>query len=276
MAATVAMLSDRVSAPIEMAIAGFKLRGTADKMTRPVAHPHAAPLPPGLDPEPGLEPEDPDEDQLFIYKVSGDPFSSHTSHSMVAAGGGGKKSARESNIRKARAHHDLGFFPMGVGGARVLQVLVKPTGYIHVEATVDKSAAVDFLLNVIALGGSIMWEMLNDNGGEFSGDYRKRLVEHLIAPLNSAPHSPESHGRAEVAVRIIKRLTKKLLARLGLPLHFWPYVVKAAAEVYNKTPRPDGTSPYSDEHGGEPDLSLLPGDAVVFSDPVDKKVKVGA
>lgn len=78
-------------------------------------------------------------------------------------------------------------------------------------------------------------------------------------------------------MRIIKRLTRKLLARLGLPLHFWPYVIRAAAEIYNKTVQPDGTSPWAREYGAEPDREVIPGDAIVFSDPADDNaVKVGA
>lgn len=140
----------------------------------------------------------------------------------------------------------------------------------------SKDQAADFMLRCLSRGTSFD-QMLTDNGGEFGLAYRKALAAHDIAALNSAPFSPKSHGRAEVAVRIIKRHIRMLLARLGLPLHFWPWAVMGAVEIYNKTCRPDGTSPWEDEFGEKPDRSHLPGDPLVFCDASNKdKVCVGA
>lgn len=95
-----------------------------------------------------------------------------TAHNMVAAVGGGnaKKSARAKNLDKQRAHHDLGFLPLGCEGSRVLQVLVKPSGYIEAKPSSLKSDANEFLLTVLSRDSSKMKEMLTDNGGEFGGE----------------------------------------------------------------------------------------------------------
>lgn len=145
-------------------------------------------------------------------------------------------------------------------------MLVRPTGYIEVGAAVTKDEAKAFLLDAITGRGrtrSKFTHMLTDNGGEFGQEYEQVLVKHGIAHITSAPYSPQSHGRAEAAVRIIKGYIKLLLARLDLPLHFWPWVVQGAAEIYNKTPRSSSPDPYTMEYG-KPDRRLVPGDPVVY------------
>lgn len=50
---------------------------------------------------------------------------------------------------------------------------------------------------------------------------------------------------------------------MDLPLHFWPWVVQGAAEIYNKTPRSSSPDPHTVEYG-KPDRRLVPGDPVVY------------
>lgn len=78
-----------------------------------------------------------------------------------------------------------------------------------------------------------------------------------------------------MAVKIVKAYIKLLLAKLDLPLHFWPWVVEGAVELYNKTPRTTAPSPYEMEYGSKPKRRLVPGDPVVFQTHTGE-VQVGA
>lgn len=56
----------------------------------------------------------------------------------------------------------------------MLNVLVRPTGYIEAAATVHKDEATTFLLDCITgrgKGRSHFTQMLTDNGGEFGSEY---------------------------------------------------------------------------------------------------------
>lgn len=79
---------------------------------------------------PGVE-SLPVEDLYLIPLTGPDSSRGQITATIVAVGGEAQaKRGRPTKeaMEKRRALHDLGFFPLGVGGARGLQVLVRPSG----------------------------------------------------------------------------------------------------------------------------------------------------
>lgn len=214
----VRFLERAVCPPMDQVISGYVPRGTNPPITLPTSHPHtlrlrtlnpvitpipppeteqstvtAAPLPTDAPayflpacPAAGLL----NEDELYLMDLRKSNVTprARVVAAVIAATPGGGKAPKGKSAKKGRAHHDLGFFPIGVGGARVMQVMIRPNGFLDVAASVKKSEAAEFILKEVRIGSlKDVEEMLTDNGGEFGGAYREALLKLGINPLNSAP-----------------------------------------------------------------------------------------
>jgi len=94
--------------------------------------------------------------------------------------------------------------------------------------------------SVIAELNSIMGEQIvvrfhTDAGGEFLNEAMKSLLTTMeIHQTKTAGHDPKANGRAERYVGIIKQQATSYLMHSKLPLKFWYWAAKQAADLYRK------------------------------------------
>ena len=75
-----------------------------------------------------------------------------------------------------------------------------------------------------------------DGGGEFvSKDFNSVLLDHSIKHEYSSPYSPHMMGHIERQWRILFNCTRALLIDSNVPLTLWPYAIKYATFLRNRT-----------------------------------------
>ena len=75
-----------------------------------------------------------------------------------------------------------------------------------------------------------------DGGGEFiSKEFNSVLLNHSIKHEYSAPHSPHMMGHIERQWRILFNCTRALLIDSNVPLTLWPFAIKYATFLRNRT-----------------------------------------
>eukprot|EP00971_Amphidinium_carterae_P296298 5885526-Amphidinium_carterae.1 len=72
----------------------------------------------------------------------------------------------------------------------------------------------------------------SDRATEFMGIVAKKwALHHNVYTTQTGSHSPESNGRAENCIRVIKPMVRRSLTSSGLPLGLWRYAVRHSAEL---------------------------------------------
>eukprot|EP00971_Amphidinium_carterae_P312827 6217154-Amphidinium_carterae.1 len=82
------------------------------------------------------------------------------------------------------------------------------------------------------LHGLRILRLHSDRASEFVGvvarDWARKNGVHTT---QTGAHSPESNGRAECCIRVIKSMVRRALVSTGFPLHFWGYAARHSAEI---------------------------------------------
>lgn len=95
-----------------------------------------------------------------------------------------------------------------------------------------------------------------DNGKEYGGKQLVALLDSNQIQLElTAPYSPEQNGQAERAHAVVDMKARCLLLQAGLPQNLWPYAIRQAVRLANRTPieKADWKTPYSLLYNKEPD-----------------------
>jgi hypothetical protein len=84
------------------------------------------------------------------------------------------------------------------------------------------------------------------------------MAENGIVPQPVPPYTPEANGRAERLNRTLIEKVRALLIQFKLPVSLWPYVLKVASYVRNRTLSSGmDATPYELFDGTKPDVSML-------------------
>ena len=105
------------------------------------------------------------------------------------------------------------------------------------------SSALTEALNdyVTLLGKTQIRALRTDNTSYWKGHVRDFCRVRNIRQEFSPPYSHQSAGAAERAIGRVTQLCRKLVATTHTPCEFWPYAIRMAALILNKT----GNSPIS-------------------------------
>ena len=133
---------------------------------------------------------------------------------------------------------------------------------LSVKSEIGSLIKTTLLLAKATLGAeTIMFRSDNDalfkhKGTENVSDNLKQLgIKHLI----SATYTPAQNGAAEVAGKTIMTKCRSILEDSKLPNYLWPWIVKAAVYLLNRTPtkKLEGKTPYEAVTGKRPYLGHL-------------------
>lgn len=101
----------------------------------------------------------------------------------------------------------------------------------------------------------------SDGGGEYCNDLIDRyLASEGIQREVTAPYHPAGNGRSERKNRTIIESMKAMLKGKKLPLGYWPYALKSACYIHNRTstsPFVQDITPYEIVFGFKPDVSNI-------------------
>ena len=123
----------------------------------------------------------------------------------------------------------------------------------------ESPEALQLFLADISPYGKVL-QLRSDNGGEFvSNAFNDILVKNRIRHNTSSPWTPYQLGHVERQWRTIFNTSRSLLYDSGVPKHLWPYAIKHATYLRNRTyqPRIDCT-PLEKACGKQPDMSKIP------------------
>ena len=122
------------------------------------------------------------------------------------------------------------------GGPTKLLPLAIPLVHKNAESTLKAVkrmvAFVESLNTVIFAAGRRVLRIHSDRGGEFENEMLKGYCDAaLITQTFSSGHSPQSAGAAEVNVRILKQILRRLLIHAHLKPSWWSYALQYALGV---------------------------------------------
>ena len=122
----------------------------------------------------------------------------------------------------------------------------------HSQAIRD---ALNDFVTLVGRGG--IRALRTDNASYWHGAVRDYCRGRNIRQEFSPPYSHQSAGAAERAIGRITQLTRKLVAAANCPCEFWPYAVRMATLILNKTgnSRDPSKSPFEQFFGIRPSLS---------------------
>ena len=123
----------------------------------------------------------------------------------------------------------------------------------------DSPEALHLFLADTSPFGTIL-KLRSDNGMEFCSNlFNDILTKHKIRHDCSSPWSPHMLGHIERQWRTIFNTSRSLLYDSGLPKHLWPYAVKHATYLRNRTFQPRiGCTPLEKACGKQPDMAKIP------------------
>ena len=123
----------------------------------------------------------------------------------------------------------------------------------------DSPQALKLYLADIAPFGTIV-RLRSDNGGEFcSNVFNDILIQHKIRHDSSSPWSPYMLGHIERQWRTIFGVARALLYDSGVPKHLWPYAIKHATFLRNRTfQQRIQCTPLEKACGKLPDMAKIP------------------
>lgn len=99
----------------------------------------------------------------------------------------------------------------------------------------EATTAFKQFLSVTAPIGKVK-ELHTDNGGEYIGkDFQSILIDQGIKHTTTAPYSPYQNGKAERSWRSLMEMARCLLSEANLAKPLWPYAVRYAAYLRNRS-----------------------------------------
>jgi hypothetical protein len=174
-----------------------------------------------------------------------------------------------SDSRAARVceliHTDL-MFPQEDGidvdsSSLVMTVLDDYSRYVEVIVLRSKSEASSALQNIAARmekqTGQRIKRIRFDRGTEYY-QLKGWMAENGIVPQPVPSYTPEANGRAERLNRTLIEKVRALLIQFQLPVALWPYAMKVASQVHNRTlPNAMVATPYELFYGTKPDVTMF-------------------
>ena len=91
-------------------------------------------------------------------------------------------------------------------------------------------ATMEFILR-LKMDGYFVNQVHTDQGGEFGHHLKRWLKNRGIVMTRTPGDSPQSNGRAEVAVQAIKVMVRKTLRQAGVGVSWWPWAVRYVNEL---------------------------------------------
>lgn len=91
-------------------------------------------------------------------------------------------------------------------------------------------AAMEFILK-LRMDGYHVNHIHVDQGHEFAGHFTNWCRKRGILITRTAGDEPQSNGRAEVCVKMVKTMTRKALLHGGVDHKWWPWAVRYVNEV---------------------------------------------
>ena len=153
-----------------------------------------------------------------------------------------------------RLHSDLcgPFEPSSFGNVYVMVTADSFTGAIFLSGIPSKQAAQTARVaqQIIALLGAPA-EWITDNGGEWQGEFEAALSLSLVDHRTTSSYRPQSNGRAERCVQVVKQLLRRLLAE-ARPGEDFDSLLPGIMLAYNcSVQRATGFAPYTLMYGRE-------------------------
>jgi hypothetical protein len=108
--------------------------------------------------------------------------------------------------------------------------------FVYLLRTKDEAsqALKQFLADIAPFGTPK--EVHSDNGTEYtSRTFRQILLDHSIKQTTTAPYSPYQNGKSERSWRSLLDMARCLLADASLPKFLWPYAVRHAQYLRNRS-----------------------------------------
>ena len=93
------------------------------------------------------------------------------------------------------------------------------------------STVMEMVLRLRADGFSVS-KIHTDAGKEFSGSFKSWMSSRGIHHTRTSGDSPQTNGRAELAVKMVKTQARRLLCQAGLDATWWPWAVRHLNEIY--------------------------------------------
>ena len=146
-----------------------------------------------------------------------------------------------------RLHSDLcGPFPASKQGGVYVMVMVDAfSGALFLEALPDKRAVTTARAGqrlIAFIGAPIDW--VTDGGGEWEAEFADMLLQNKVNHRTTSPYHPQSNGRAERSVQVVKRLLTRLLAE-NKPEEDFEDLLPGIMLAYNcSRHKATGVSPY--------------------------------
>jgi transposase InsO family protein len=138
------------------------------------------------------------------------------------------------------------------------------SGLIWIRPLVSKSdttaAIIDWHNQTMLMMDKKLKEFHSDNGTEFVNKELKRYFAEQGTRMTQQPkESPQLNAIAERANRTVLEAAKAMVSGANLPKSFWPFAVRAAAQVLNRThiKKRTGKTAYEAFTGKKPDISHL-------------------
>ena len=127
------------------------------------------------------------------------------------------------------------------------------------KSKADSPQALKLFFADIAPFGTVV-RLRSDNGGEFcSNVFNDILIEHKVRHDSSSPWSPYMLGHIERQWRTIFGVARALLYDSGVPKHLWPYAIKHATFLRNRTfQQRIQCTPLEKACGKLPDMAKIP------------------
>jgi hypothetical protein len=160
---------------------------------------------------------------------------------------------------------DAGSQMVSCGKRYVATVLDEYTGYSVVRLVASKDEVSQVTRDAIRQlqqqydGNGKVKALRVDNGGEYINKVVKDWLQGegiILEP--TTPYSPQQNGRAERLNRVLLDRVRAMLADSGLSDMYWPFAVKYANYIRNRSPyAATGKTPFEGMFGKKPDLSNI-------------------
>ena len=108
--------------------------------------------------------------------------------------------------------------------------------FVYCLRTKDEAAQAlkNFISDVSPIGRVL--EIHSDNGGEYTSQaFRQILCDNSIKQTTTSPYSPFENGKSERSWRSLLDMARCLRDEADIPKYYWPYVVKHAQYLRNRS-----------------------------------------
>ena len=145
-------------------------------------------------------------------------------------------------------------------GMQWVQVYCTPGGWVKAYPMAKKSEAPLTLQELLKEVGAPYKLILDNSLEQTKGDFRKIARDAGIRLIQTEPYSPWQN-RAELAIRELKKATRRRMAKTSTPEVLWSDCIVMEAEIISHTARPtpllNGLTPQSLINPETPDISRI-------------------